>query len=453
MSKANLTGRADPGTPGDRETNVFVIGLDEENARVLERLSWAGTYRFHEVLSPGQLRHGDIGDLMYKARSILDGFDGEIDAIVTYGGFPAPSMVSMLCREYGLPSVSLEAVLKCEHKYWSRLEQREVIDELPNFGIVDLDREKPEPPPGIGFPMWLKPVKPFSAELVCEVDGREEFDRAVREFREGAGRAGDSFDYVLNQVELPAKIADAGGEACLAEEALHGVRAVVEGYVHNGEVVIYGALDSIGYEDSSSVLRHQYPSRLPEDSVRRMQEIAEAVMGRIGYDNATFSIEFFCHPVSGQVCLLAVDPRHAQSHAGLFELVDGVASHEIMVRLGLGENPRWHRRRGRYEIAGKWYLRRFSDAVVTRVPTRGELATIQNRVPGTRIEIVPAEGRRLSDLPQRDGHSFELAQLFVAASTEEEMCRKYDRCVDALRFGFAGPGEEPFPQPAPRGAA
>ncbi|HEY3471907.1 MAG TPA: biotin carboxylase, partial [Amycolatopsis sp.] len=43
---------------------------------------------------------------------------------------------------------------------------------------------------------------------------------------------------------------------------------------------------------------------------------------------------------------------------------------------------------------------------------------------------------RLSDLPEQDSYSFELAHLFVAAHTEHEMVRKYEACVDALRFEF-----------------
>jgi len=30
-------------------TNIFVVGLDDENQRVLERLPWADTFRFHGV--------------------------------------------------------------------------------------------------------------------------------------------------------------------------------------------------------------------------------------------------------------------------------------------------------------------------------------------------------------------------------------------------------------------
>jgi hypothetical protein len=249
---------------------------------------------------------------------------------------------------------------------------------------------------------------------------------------------GEPFGYVLDQVELPPEIARVGGAACLAEAALHGVQAAVEGYVYQGEVVVYGALDSINYPESSSFLRHQYPSQLNEEAVGRMREVAERVMRQIGFDNGTFSIEFFCDPASGQVSLLEINPRHSQSHAELFEFVDGVANHEIMVRLGLGEDPRRRASKGRYQIAGKWYLRRFEDGVVTRVPTREEIEAVQERIDGTQIEIVLEPGQRLSDLPEQDSYSFELAQIFVAAHTEHEMAEKYQACVDALPFEFTG---------------
>jgi hypothetical protein len=419
-------------------TNIFVVGLDEENRRVLERLPGADTYRFHGVLTPEDLQHGEIDfdELLTKAQRRLDSFDGDVGAIVSYWDFPAATLVPMLCARYGLPSVSLEAVLKCEHKYWSRIEQRKVIDELPAFGIVDLDDANPAVPDGVGFPMWLKPVKSFSSELAFKAEDEAGFAAAVAEIREGVGRVGEPFDQVLNQVPVPPEIAEVGGAACLAEEALHGVQAAVEGYVYRGEVVVYGALDSVNYPHSSSFLRHQYPSQLDADTAGRMRDVAITVMRQIGFDNGTFSIEFFCDPVSGQVFLLEINPRHSQSHAELFEFVDGVANHEIMVRLGLGEDPRHRARKGEYRIAGKWYLRKFDDAVVTRVPTCDEVAAVQERIDGTQIEIVPKTGQRLSELPEQDSYSFELAQMFVAADTAEEMTRKYEACVEALRFEF-----------------
>jgi hypothetical protein len=420
------------------DKNIFVIGLDEGNEEVLRRIPGADRYRFHPLLSVEELQHGEIPvvDLMEKAQVQLDAFDGSIDAIVSYWDFPSSTMVAMLCDKYGLPGVPLEAVLKCEHKYWSRLEQAKVIDDIPSFGIVDLDDEDPGPPESVSYPMWLKPVKSFGSELAFHVGDEDEFGKAVAEIRAGIDRVGKPFEYILGKVRLPAEIADIGGAACLAEGALTGVQAAAEGYVHNGRVIVYGVLDSINYPDTPCFLRHQYPSQLSDDAVRRMKEISVQVMEQIGFDNATFSIEFFCHPVSGQACLLEINPRHSQSHAELFEFVDGVANHHNMVQLGLGRDPGERRHRGDYQIAGKWYYRHFEDVVVTRIPSDGEIATLEAEIPGVKIQVVPEAGDRLSELPGQDSYSYELAHLFVAAQTEREMEQKYRRCVDTLRFEF-----------------
>ncbi|GAB3733967.1 ATP-grasp domain-containing protein [Amycolatopsis oliviviridis] len=419
-----------------------MIGYDRDNARILGRLRDAERYVFHGLLTPEELQHGeiDIVALVEKAQKQLDAFEGDIDAIVGYWDFPAATMVPLLAERYGLPHVPLEAVLKCEHKYWSRIEQREVIDEIPNFGIVDLETDRPVVPEGVGFPMWLKPVKSFSSELAFHVADEDDLAAAVAELREGIGRVGDPFDHVLGQVDLPLEIADVGGAACLAEEELRGVQAAVEGYVYKGQVVVYAALDSLDYPGHSSFLRHQYPSQLPEDVVERMRNVAERVMTRIGFDNATFSIEFFYDPRSGKLGLLEINPRHSQSHAELFEFVDGVANHDLMVRLGLGERPEPRGGSGEYRIAGRCYLRRFSgDALVTRVPADTEIAALERQLSGTVIDVVPKAGERLSDLPEQDSYSYELAEILIAAQSVHELEEKYERCVEGLRFEFDEP--------------
>ena len=97
----------------------------------------------------------------------------------------------------------------------------------------------------------------------------------------------------------------------------------MEGYVHQGEVTVYGVLDSINYPDTSCFLRHPSPSTLPEPVVRRLREVSVRVIRQIGMDAATFSIEYFYDPPSGDINLLEINPRHSQSHAELFEDVDG----------------------------------------------------------------------------------------------------------------------------------
>ena len=211
--------------------NIFVIGMDEGNLQVLREVPNAENYAFHPLLDVDELQVGEVSvpDLLEKARAQLDAFDGPVDAVVGYWDFPVSTIIPIIAGRSGLRSSSLESIVKCEHKYWSRLEQQKAIKEHPRFGLVSLEDDDPQVPEGMDFPMWLKPVKSFSSELAFGVDDKEEFTQAVGKIREGISRIGRPFEFILERLDLPAEIEEAGGQACLAEETLTGVQAAVEG--------------------------------------------------------------------------------------------------------------------------------------------------------------------------------------------------------------------------------
>ncbi|AWH90972.1 ATP-grasp domain-containing protein [Dietzia lutea] len=421
------------------QKNVFVVGLDDANRRTLQDIGGAVNYRFHGLLEAEDVLEGDfpMAELLDRARGQLESFDGSIDAIVGYWDFPVSSIVPILCREYGLPGAPLEAVLACEHKYWSRLEQQKVIpDAIPGFGLVS--DEDPRLPEGLSYPVWLKPVKSFSSELAFKADDGESFAAAVREITAGISRVGEPFEYVMGQAELPREIEEIGGTAILVEEALTGQQAATEGYVYQGEVVLNGALDSLNYPGTSSFQRHQYPSQLPQSVVDRMREVSERVVRQVRLDNCTFSIEFFCDPDTGAVHLLEINARHSQSHAELFEYVDGLPNHHCMVSIGVGEDPTLPMRQGPYAIAAKWYHRAYEDGVVKRAPTADELEELYAREPGVVVDVQAHAGTRLSDMDAQDSYSYELAYVYVGADSEDELVEKYQRVVESLPFEISG---------------
>lgn len=99
--------------------NIFVIGLDDFNARLLrsvrdsDRLNFIGLLDYEEVVAA---RHFDVESLLDKARRQIRNFDGSIDAIVGYWDFPTISMMTILRNEFDLRGPTLESVLKCEHR-------------------------------------------------------------------------------------------------------------------------------------------------------------------------------------------------------------------------------------------------------------------------------------------------------------------------------------------------
>ncbi|MET9859178.1 ATP-grasp domain-containing protein [Streptomyces smyrnaeus] len=415
--------------------------MDDANRTTMEAVPDVASYRFHPLLTPEELQEDEVSvpDLLERARAVLDSFDGRIDAIVGYWDFPVSTMIPLLAEQYGTRSTSLESVVKCEHKYWSRLEQQKVIDEIPRFGQVDLDAAKPEPPEGMRFPMWVKPALSYSSELAYGVADLEEFRAAVDKIREGIGRLGRPFEYVLDQIELPEEMSRVGGMVCLAEERMTGLQVAVEGYVHRGAVTVYGVLDSINYPDTPSFLRHQYPSRLPEPVQERLVEASTRVIRQIGMDSATFSIEFFYDPGQDEIKLLEINPRHSQSHAELFDYVDGVPNHHCMLALALGRDPALPHRAGPYLCAAKWYHRWFTDGVAHQVPSAEEIARVEEEIPGVCIDVVPDEGQRLRNLSQQDSYSYELAHIFTAGEDENELREKYDRAIAALGLHGTAP--------------
>lgn len=418
--------------------NVFVLGLDEANRRLLRRLPHALRYRFHPLLGADTLLSGaevPLEELLALAQARLESFPGSIDAITGYWDFPVTSMVPILCSRFRLPGAALDAVVKCEHKYWSRLVQQEVTDACPPFALVDL-AGPPRPPGRLRYPMWVKPVAASSSMWAYHVDGPEDFAAAVGRIQRGADRVAKAFDYLLPYVAAPSNVEALGGRACLAEEALHGWQATVEGYSFQGRVHVYGLVDTIRYPGSPSFLRYQYPSRLPEPVARRMADITTRVVERIGLDSCAFNIEFFWDPDRDRVGLLEINPRVSQSHALLFDRVGGIPNHQCMVRLALGRDPDLQPRHGRNAIAAKWFLRRFRDGVVCRRPSIDDIARAEQAAPGAVIRLTVNTGSRLSHLLRRDSYSYCLAEIDLAARDEQELTAKYQRCTQLLPFEF-----------------
>ena len=421
--------------------NVFVVGLNDHSAAVLSRLPDAERYRFHRLLSSDELLFSDtipLPDLLAEAQRQVEAFDGPVHALIGFWDFPVSTMVPMLCKRLGLRWASLESVVKCEHKYWSRLEQRRVIDEYARFGLVDLDDE-PALPEGLRYPVWVKPVKSVSSALAYRVEDRQQLGKAVAAIREGIGRMGEPFDFVLSHLQLPHEVSGIGGRACLAEEAASGAQVTVEGYSYQGDVHVYGTVDSITCPDSSSFLRYQYPSALPSAVTQRMAELSERVIRHIGLDGITFNIEYFWNPDDDTIILLEVNPRHSQSHAELFEQVDGLANHDHMLQLALGREPRPRHGQGPFDIAAKWFVRRVADGVARRVPTAQEIEQVERSIPGCIVDVTVKTGDRLSELYDQDSYSYAVANVYLGADDEDELIRKYEHALGGLPFEFEEP--------------
>ena len=416
--------------------NIFVVGLDDLNKAALRRLPGARNYRFHQLLTREELIADPISipRLITKADLVLRNFKGKIDAIVGYWDFPGSMLVPVLCERYGLRSTSLRSVVACEHKFWSRLKQANFIEEVPRFGLLDLDAPIAQLPAEVEFPVWIKPVKSSSSQGAYYVPDAAALARAREEMRAEVERVGSPFEDFLAMLDLPEEVEAAGGRAAIAEEAATGHQFTVEGFVQDDEVTLYGVVDSFRVPGISSFLRYQYPSALPGPVRARAIDISERIIAAMGLNHTTFNIEYFWDEATDRMTLLEINVRHSQSHALLFEMVDGFANHAFMVDLALGKTPQPLQGEGPHMIAAKWFLRHFSDGVVLRVPTKKEIAALEKQYPGTVISVGLRVGDRLSDSYGEDSYSYVLAEIYTGGTTEAELQHIFDACAAQLRF-------------------
>ena len=430
-----------------QKKNVFVVGMDEFNEKKLNSLELAKTHDFRPLLTQEETKGGGtypLPELMEKAEDILDHFDGSIDAIVGFWDFPVTSMVPLLCRKRGLRSASVDAVLKCEHKYWSRQQQSQVISDIPRFFAVDPWDEKAFDKIDLEFPFWVKPVKSFSSHLAFKIDSREEFERAMRATREHIGFIAKPFNWFIEQSENHEEFEKVDGWYCIAEEPISGDQCTLEGYVIDGEIHNHGLIDSMNYPGSSVFHRYQYPSKLPDEIKERMVEDARKVLQHIGYDNQTYNIEFFYDQQQDRLRLLEINQRISQSHAEIFERVDGASNHQVLVEVGLGRHPDFPQGQGKYPMAAKCFLRRFENGRVSHSPTPEDLKKVHQEVPGVVVEVHAEKGMQLSDLLEQDSYSYVLAEVYLGGEDEDEILHNYARVVDMLDFEFEGSNQHHY---------
>ncbi len=422
--------------------NIFVVGLDEINRALLERTPHASEYIYHGLLDPAEVYETyefPIPEMVQRSVAQIRAFQKHtgqsVDAICGYHDFPVSTMLPIICREFGVRTPGLESLIKCEHKYWSRLEQQKSIPEhIPDFCAFDPFDEYAIESIHLEFPFWIKPIKSSGSFLGFRIEKEDDFKQALPYIQSQISLLSNPFNYVLGQLELPPEVAKVKAHYCMAESIIGGRQCTLEGYSLHGRIESTGIIDSIRYENGVSFFRYEYPSSLPYKIQERMIRITEKIISFIGFDNSAFNIEYFWDREKDKIWLLEINTRVSQSHSDIFEKVDGASNQAITVDVALGRDPEFPYQRGRFPRAAKFFWRVFDNGVVRTVPSDKEIERIQRELPGTivRPQVVP--GTRLDQLLEQDSYSYAICYLFIGGEDQKDLLDKYMHCQDLLTF-------------------
>jgi biotin carboxylase len=402
----------------------------------------------YELLFHGEDAEDDPGafPLLSFVAEVVERYRGRIDGVTSSSDYPGCLVASAVAQELGLAGPAPEALLRCSHKYYSRVAQREAVPEAtPRFALVDprrLDRQAPE----LAFPCFVKPVKSWFSVLAQPVGSFEEL-RAFAARPEVRAHL-TAFVAPFNQFASRYSRLPLDGGYLLAEEVLRGDQVTVEGFVSGGEVVVTGVVDSVMFPGTISFRRFDYPSRLGPAVQARMAETVRRVIRHAGLDDSLFNVELFHDPATGRVTIIEINPRMVGQFADLREMVDGTNTYEVLLAVAAGARPAARRGAGGFEVAASFPLRAFEDRRVLRVPGAADLAEVRRRHPVSVVKVYCRPGHWLSEEGQSDGLTHRYGVVNMGGRDLESLLAEFAEVEGELGFAFEA---QPTPAPARTG--
>jgi hypothetical protein len=317
-------------------------------------------------------------------------------------------LAAVAAERRGLPGPSPASVLACQVKPRSREIQRRVRPAAtPDFALVD------GRPPGFPPPWFVKPVVGRLSQEARRVDDVAGLAALMEDEGYRAGYA---------RIAALAGVPEDAVRGFLAERLVVGDEVTLEGFVHGGRVTTIGVADSVKYPGTNSFERFEFPSALPAERLRELQQVAEALLPALGFDDGFFNVEFMI-PERGPAQIMEVNARIASQFAPLVEAVEGRSTYAALLALACGEDPEWGPA-VRQGVAVSQVLRVFEDAFVARAPEAAE-----------GLEVLVRPGLRLSEQGLNDTVSYRLAILYEWGATREA-------AVERARGRAAGLGFE-----------
>lgn len=420
-------------------TNIFVAGLDDFHLQQLTSLSGSEQYRFHSLMTYKEIKCGEsfpVQEFLQYAQYTLSTFEGRIDAVVGFWDFPVSTVLPVIRRNFGLGGPTLESVLKCEHKYWSRQLQSEVVPEhIPRFIKINPFEKNVIEKCSLPYPFWLKPVKAVLSHLGFLIQDEESFSRSLKQIRENIERYAAPFNMILELANLPDEIRRIDGYHCIGKPSFpKATNVLLRDLFSTARWPSMEPSTPFVAVSCRQVSRATSTLRTSPAVLARMREATVRTMKRLSYDNAPFNIEFYWDQNTDKISLLEINTRISKSHCPLFKMVDGEYHHAVMLDIALGKKPDFPSRQGRFEIAAKFMVRRYEDGYVREVPDKESISRVLDKFPGTEVTISVEPGMQLSRMRDQDSYSYEIATLFMGADSEQELLRKYQIALSMLPF-------------------
>jgi biotin carboxylase len=355
-----------------------------------------------------------------------------IDGVISNNEYFGALMAAVIARRLGLPGTDPRAVIVAQHKYCSRMLQRQVVPEAtPAFSVFDYDIRDPAQL-GLDFPCFIKPLKATFSVLARRVDDFGELRRHLgfRVFEKLIiQRLLKPFNDLM-PVYMPFAMSVCN---MIAEEVIEGEQVNIDGYVDGGKVTFLGMVDEIMYPGTHAFMRFEYPSRLAQGVRSRMAALTERLLRAMNYDHGFFNVEMYYRPAHDDIKIIEINPRMASQLANLYRRVDGHDPYDALLALSVGERPRIARGAGEFKTAGSFVFRRFDGRAAKPAPSAAQLDAIRRHYPDARLMLYLKRGVSLArEMKWLGSHRYAVHNL--GGASRQDLHDRYNDIRRRLAF-------------------
>lgn len=352
---------------------------------------------------------------------------------------------ALLAQRMGWPGTAPQAIIACQHKLHARHVLAEVCPEANvAHGLIDAPYGAPIPP-GLPYPVFVKPIKAAFSVLAREVKNAEELHAHTR-FGWGERWI---IEHLVEPFERIARsyLPQAGTAHRLMWEApSQAAQFNLDGYVFKGQATKIGVTDSIMYPGTQAFMRFAYPSRLPENVQQRALDVAARFLAAVGFTHGVFNMEFFYDAVSQRLSVIEFNPRMASQLADLYLRVEGIDLYAVQLALAHGEDPaQLPHLTPTAGAAASFVYRSFDPQHCPPPPSAAQHKAFAQQFPDAFLLNFPSTAQgRARDNKWLGSHRYAIVHL---GGRDENALR--ERCLQASALlGWPAPYAESAPLPA-----
>ena len=359
----------------------------------------------------------------------------KVDAILSSEEYIGAIIAAVASQELGLPGNDASTMILSQHKYLSRLKQKESFPEAAvNCDLIPLKLSK-NFAPKLKYPFFVKPVKGTFSLYAKKINNEKElrshmsFNWLERFIFRMINRPYNQLLKAYSEVNLHANY-------FVAEELLEGDQVTLDGFVHDGKFYSCGIVDSVMYPNTNVFSRFEYPSKLSQSVQDRMVKLTEDLITTMGFKQAQFNVELFYNPVKDSVHIIDVNRRLSYQFSELYENVEGNSTYQILIDLALGKKPSFGHGNGSFNCSTSFVLRTFTGNKLTEVPDEEEVNSFCERYPKSSVKIFGKVGTDLSG-EMRSVGGYRCGIVNLGANSPSDLSHAYEEALESLSFSVA----------------